>query len=177
MLASRAWDSHVDALVAIVGVGVGGANDARRALAVRRGGARGRHTKARGARAPRGARAVARRRLELAIGAARCHRKSVEIGYMYTGMWKVDTVNNYKCHWKGGCASVGIPEESIDKARVALEWYAWKDLHVGGRRLLSGEEEEEEDAWEGKNLRRVVQRRLTGDEEEDYEGDDDEEVY
>ena len=73
-------------------------------------------------------------RYSLAIGAARCHRKSVEIGYMYTGMWKVDTVNNYKCHWKGGCSSVGIPEESIDKARVALEWYAWKDLRVGGRR-------------------------------------------
>ena len=69
-------------------------------------------------------------RYSLAIGASRCHHNAVEIGYMYTGMWKVDMVNNYKCHWKGGCSGIGIPEENIDKARKALEWYAWKDVNV-----------------------------------------------
>ena len=59
---------------------------------------------------------------------------------MDTGMWKVDTVNNYKCsHHRGGspssCTGVGIPPESIEKARKALEWYAWKNLKVGRRRL------------------------------------------
>ena len=69
-------------------------------------------------------------RYGLALGAARCHDKHVEIGYMYTGMWTVDTVNNYKCHWKGGCSKVGIPTESIEKARVALEYFAWKNLRI-----------------------------------------------
>ena len=78
-------------------------------------------------------------RYKLSIGAARCHANHVEIGYMDTGMWKVDTVNNYKCkHHKGGrCTGVGIPAESIEKARKALEWYAWKNLRVGQRRRLA----------------------------------------
>jgi len=85
-------------------------------------------------------------RYGLAIGAARCHRKTVEVGYMYTGMWKVDTVNNYKCHWQGGCSGVCIPTESIEKARVALEWYAWKNLRVGRRRLSSDEDAVDDNA-------------------------------
>ncbi len=76
-------------------------------------------------------------RYSLAIGASRCHHNAVEIGYMYTGMWKVDIVNNYKCHWKGGCSGIGIPEENIDKARKALEWYAWKDVNVDLLRFVS----------------------------------------
>ena len=74
-------------------------------------------------------------RYKLALGAARCHDKHVEIGYMDTGMWKVDTLNNYKCHHKGGCSNIGIPPESIEKARIVLEHYAWKNLRVGRRRL------------------------------------------
>lgn len=76
-------------------------------------------------------------RYKLSVGAARCHANHVEIGYMDTGMWKVDTVNNYKCshHRRGTCTGVGIPPESIEKARKALEWYAWKNLKVGRRRL------------------------------------------
>ena len=45
-------------------------------------------------------------------------------------------VNDYKCHWRGGCSKVGIPPESIEKARIVLEHYAWKNLRVGRRRLL-----------------------------------------
>ena len=57
-------------------------------------------------------------RYKLALGAARCHGNHMEIGYMDTGMWKVDTLNDYKCHWKGGCDKVGIPEESIERKPV-----------------------------------------------------------
>lgn len=42
-----------------------------------------------------------RARYGLALGAVRCHDNTIEVGYMYTGMWKVDTVNTYRCHWKG----------------------------------------------------------------------------
>jgi hypothetical protein len=74
-------------------------------------------------------------RYKLSIGAARCHANHVEIGYMDTGMWKVDTVNDYKCGYKKGCSEVGIKPDSIEKARKALEWYAWKNLRIGRRRL------------------------------------------
>ena len=30
---------------------------------------------------------------------------------------------------------MGIPPESIEKARIVLEHYAWKNLRVGRRRL------------------------------------------
>jgi hypothetical protein len=78
-----------------------------------------------------------RARYGLSLGAVRCHHNNIEVGYMYTGMWKVDTVNTYRCHWKGGCKDSGIPSESIDKAREALQWYAWKNLQVGSRRRLT----------------------------------------
>ena len=45
-----------------------------------------------------------------------------------------------------------------------MKWTRWTITSA----TLTGEEEEE-DAWEGKKLRRVVQRRLSGDEEEDYD--------
>merc|ERR1719498_280006 len=106
-------------------------------------------------------------RYGLSIGACRCHHRSIEIGYMYTGMWKVDTVNNYKCHWRGGCSGVGISDANIEKARVALESYALKDLRVG-RRLLSERDTEE-------NFHLDSPQQLEGDrenDEEDYEGDE-----
>ena len=59
-------------------------------------------------------------RYKLSIGAARCHANHVEIGYMDTGMWKVDTVNDYKCGYKKGCSEVGIKPDSIEKARNLL---------------------------------------------------------
>ena len=69
-------------------------------------------------------------RYGLAVGAARCHDRHVEIGYMYTGMWVVETLNDYKCQHQAGCSKVGIPTESIEKARTVLEHYAWKNLRV-----------------------------------------------
>ena len=39
--------------------------------------------------------------------------------------------------YTGGCKDSGIPEESIWKAHKALQWYAWKNLNVGGRRRLT----------------------------------------
>ncbi len=42
-----------------------------------------------------------RARYGLSLGAVRCHGNNIEVGYMYTGMWKVDTINTYRCHWKG----------------------------------------------------------------------------
>ena len=55
-------------------------------------------------------------RYKLSIGAARCHANHVEIGYMDTGMWKVDTVNNYKCkHHKGGGARESVSQPKVSK--------------------------------------------------------------
>lgn len=117
-------------------------------------------------------------RYGLAIGAGRCHGNKVEVGYMYTGMWKVDTVNNYKCHWKGGCSGVGISEENIDNARKVLEWYAWKELKISGRRLR-GVAAEEEMAFPSRELKGDLFEGMDeldeGGDEEDEEDYDDEE--
>ena len=97
---------------------------------------------------------------------------------MYTGMWKVDTVNNYKCHWKGGCSGVGISEENIDNARKVLEWYAWKELKISGRRLR-GVAAEEEMAFPSRELKGDLFEGMDeldeGGDEEDEEDYDDEE--
>jgi len=108
-------------------------------------------------------------RYSLAIGASRCHNNAIEIGYMYTGMWKVDTVNNYKCYHKGGCSGIGISSENIENARKVLEWYAWKDLKVDNRRLLAESDASEE------TLR--LRRRLPEDEEDFDDGDYEEEEF
>lgn len=42
-----------------------------------------------------------RARYGLSLGAIRCHNDKIEVGYMSTGMWNVDTINTYRCHWRG----------------------------------------------------------------------------
>ena len=67
-------------------------------------------------------------RYGLAIGAGRCHGAKVEIGYMFTGMWQVGTVERYRCQWNAGCSETGISAKNIAKTHRVLEWYAWKQL-------------------------------------------------
>ena len=41
----------------------------------------------------------------------------IEVGYMDTGMWKVDTVNTYRCHWKGKLFFLPIWKDSQNDLR------------------------------------------------------------
>jgi hypothetical protein len=113
-----------------------------------------------------------RARYSLSLGAVRCHGNNIEIGYMYTGMWKVDTINTYRCHHRGGltgsCKDSGIPPESIEKARKALQWYAWKNLQINSRRRLTmvGDKQLQVDNQEEEEERKTVvptRRSLRGD--------------
>lgn len=75
-------------------------------------------------------------RYGLSLGAIRCHAKKIEIGYMYTGMWKVDTVSHYSCDAFRGCKDIGIAYESVQKVRSVLQYYAWKNLKIDSHRRL-----------------------------------------
>ena len=70
-------------------------------------------------------------RYGLAFGATRCHGDTIEFGYMFTGMWEVETQAQKRCSSAGGgrnkdsCSKSGIADEDVNKARKTLEWYAW----------------------------------------------------
>jgi hypothetical protein len=67
----------------------------------------------------------------LAFGATRCHGETIEFGYMFTGMWEVDTNTQRRCSSGGGkhsCHSTGISDDQVKLGRKTLEYYAWDNL-------------------------------------------------
>lgn len=70
-------------------------------------------------------------RYGLAFGATRCHGQTIEFGYMFTGMWEVDTNTQRRCSSGGGkhsCHSTGISDKQVKLGRKTLEYYAWDNL-------------------------------------------------
>ena len=114
----------------------------------------------------------------LSVGAARCHRSRVEIGFMDTGKWQVETNAQTRCTSVGGgsgksaCTNVGISNEQVEIARKTLEWYAWNKLEVNGRRLRSVNSYEQDFLDESLAKNEDVEQ----DDEDDFGEDDDEDL-
>ena len=71
-------------------------------------------------------------RYGIAFGATRCHGETIEFGYMFTGMWEVDTNTQRRCTSGGGgghsCHKTGISDDQVKLGRKTLEYYAWDNL-------------------------------------------------